>query len=178
MFSFLSRLRLPGIGVSSSSQEEEDDASSVGRSLSLPWPVTESSAKKTSSTTTRQEWNTNHGNLHYTSNPINISHPIPRTPNSLTGFDPEFPAPPSGSAYGEHVHIYGHGRPSRPTPPFSVLGQGAWYEQESMKLGTQPPYSPPEVVRLDSNPLTGAGEKHQQQVTSDINVRSVFVVPV
>ncbi|KAH9474821.1 hypothetical protein JR316_0013287 [Psilocybe cubensis] len=152
MFSFLSQLRLPSIGIGAQTQlqEEDDDVSSSGRSLTLPFPVTESSTKKTAaSTAAKREWMASHPIAPSTAgaNGFNISKPIPRTANALTAFDTEFPAPPTG--LGEQVHVFGQVRPIRATPPFSGAVQGpAWYEQD--KSSPQASVSPPHIVRINS----------------------------
>lgn len=163
MFSFLSQLRLPSIGIGTQPQEEDDDASSSGRSLTLPFPVTESSAKKTpASTAAKREWMANHPVAPSTAgaNGFNISKPIPRTANALTAFDTEFPAPPTG--LGEQVYVYGHVRPVRATPPYSGAAQGAaWYEQDKSNIQASV-VPPPHVVRLNSiigNPSNDANKQ-------------------
>ncbi|PPQ92501.1 hypothetical protein CVT25_010334 [Psilocybe cyanescens] len=178
MFSFLSQLRLPSVGIGTQPQEEEDDTSSSGRSLSLPWPVTESSTKKTpASTAAKREWMANHPIAQSTTaaNGINISYPIPRTANSLTAFDSEFPAPPSGLAYGEPVHVYGNSRPLRAGSQYSGTGQGAWYEQDKSNPQASVPFEPPQVVRLNSTVQNPPNDESKKDDNGGANVRGIYL---
>ncbi|KAF8169537.1 hypothetical protein BJ912DRAFT_173014 [Pholiota molesta] len=165
MFAFLSRLRL----TSSAPAHEDtaDDASSLNRSLNLPWPVTESSTRRPaiSTTTARAP----------ASGPpsMTISYPIPRAvANSLTGLD-EYIGPsggtgvPTGATYGGAAH-----RPSRAQPPQVAGGSNAWYDPEKpRRLGDRPPvqaatqatYAPPAVVRLDSEAFIPVGSDDENE---------------
>ncbi|KDR74924.1 hypothetical protein GALMADRAFT_227265 [Galerina marginata CBS 339.88] len=168
MFAFFSRIRLPSSGPQP--QDDGDDTSSLGRSLNLPWPVTESSTRRPATTTTttpaRRDWATGPPSQGSGSG-ISISYPIPRTaPNSLTGID-DFPMPPSGPPYADAVMgHFGHGRSTRAglAQP-AAAAPGLWYEHEkprSLHPRPQPapsqslvPYAPPQVVRLESGAFAG-----------------------
>ncbi|KAF8958971.1 hypothetical protein BDZ97DRAFT_1430326 [Flammula alnicola] len=106
---------------------------------------------------------------------MNISNPIPRTgPNSLTGFDEYTSAAPPALGYGgsDGGGANAYGRPARATPQATAASSSsAWYEQEKPRslyprpqMGTQAPYAPPEVVRLDSTafvPAEASDDEHE-----------------
>ena len=167
MFSaFLTRLRL---NPAEQNSDDIDDTSSTGRSLNLPWPVTESSARRPTTTNlANREWTYGQsGSQASGTSGITISRPIPRTgPNSLTGFDDYTATPASGSSHGRQVY---------PSPPrTATLSEGQYNSTEkprrfdSRPLGQTPMvYGPPAVVRLDS----GGGENNDDNTTKDMDVR-------
>jgi hypothetical protein len=145
MFSaFLNRLRLDPTEQAS---DDKDDTSSVN----LPWPVTESSTRRpTTTNTTKRDWTYGQsGSQASGTSGMVISYPIPRNgPNSLTGFADYLTPPTSGSAYGRQVHA---------SPPIAAQPEGGHGSVEKQRpvrsrpLGQTPkPYAPPAVVRLDS----------------------------
>lgn len=171
MFSaFLSRLRL---NPAEQNSDDIDDTSSTGRSLNLPWPVTESSARKPTTTNlVNREWTYGQsGSQASGTSGITISRPIPRTgPNSLTGFDDYTATPASGSSHGRQVY---------PSPPRTATLSERQYNSmektrrfDSRPLGqTSMVYGPPAVVRLDS----GGAENNDDNTTKDTDVRMFFL---
>jgi hypothetical protein len=169
MFSFFSRLRLPG--ANDQAHDDGDDASSLNRSLSLPWPVTESSARRpVTSTPARRDITppaaAGHPSAHGAgvtslSNGLVISNPIPRShTSSLTGFSDYHTASSGSVRSASPANAYG--RPPRAGQPQA----GPWYEHEKARKLMQRPgvlgsgstasqYAPPQVVRLDSEAAVG-----------------------
>jgi len=166
MFSaFLSRLRLNSTEQNS---DDIDDTSSLGRSLNLPWPVTESSARRP--TAVKKEWMYGQSGSHASgTSGITISPPTLRAgPNSLTGFDDYTAMSASGISHGRQV-------PTSP-PRIAALPEGQYNSMEktrkfeSRPLGQTPMvYGPPAVVRLDS----GADESIGDNTTMDMDVRYI-----
>ena len=161
MFSFFSRLRLPG--ANDLAHDDGDDASSLNRSLNLPWPVTESSARRPPiGTPARRDINPPaasgqapaHGaGVASLSSGLVISNPIPRShTSSLTGFSDYHTASSGSVRSASPANAYG--RPPRAGQPQAV----PWYEHEKARKLMQRPgvqasasqYAPPQVVRLDS----------------------------
>jgi len=167
MFSaFLSRLRL---NSSEQNSDDIDDTSSLGRSLNLPWPVTESSTRRpTIANVVKKEWTYGQsGSQASGTSGITISPPTLRAgPNSLTGFDDYTATPASGSSHGRQVHT---------SPPrIAALPEGQYNSMEKTRRFDSRPlgqtwmvYGPPAVVRLDS----GAEESSGDNTTKDMDVR-------
>ena len=176
MFSFLSNWRPTFF----SSDGESDDASSLNRSLSLPWPVTESSPRKnkTEGTPTQQQQlrqpSVNGMNMR------DISYPMPKMAlKSLTRRDdhpaaglPGPSAPPASSGTigtpSLHPFIAAPTPISESVPWFqesaekkrnknnnynlrtALLQANAYAQHASTTSGVN---APPQVVRLDNNPF-------------------------
>ena len=172
MFAFLTRLRL--MSAESPTDDAGDDTSSLNRSLNLPWPVTESAARRprAGSTATITPAPTQ---------AMTISYPIPRTtPNSLTGVDDHSAAAAVASSVLGGTATVG-ARPARSVQPQAAASRPAqWYEPEKpRRLGAAPlaptsgapqaSYAPPQVVRLDSEAVA-----HESSEDEDI-VRSLLL---
>ncbi|KAJ3509826.1 hypothetical protein NLJ89_g5014 [Agrocybe chaxingu] len=167
MFSAIfSRLRLPGVTPTQpTNQDDNDDASSMNRSLNLPWPVTESTLRRGPSSASAQG--------------VVISNPIPRaTPISLTGFgyDEHATAPPVYPSNGNARQAQGG-----PSMTSAVSPPGAWYEPPEKprvrrlypppEVGVSAPaqtqgqaaaLAPPAVVRLDSETFAAASADNRE----------------
>ncbi|CAA7269917.1 unnamed protein product [Cyclocybe aegerita] len=167
MFSAIfSRLRLPGVApTQGTNQDDNDDASSMNRSLNLPWPVTESSLRRGPSSASAQG--------------VTISNPIPRaTPISLTGFgyDEHATAPPVYASNGNARQTQGG-----PSMTNVVSPPGAWYEPPEkprvrrlypppevdvsapvQTQGQAAALAPPAVVRLDSETFAAASADNRE----------------
>ena len=169
MFSLFSNWRQ----TFSSPYGEGDDTSSLNRSLTLPWPVTESSPRrnKNEGTPTQQQ------ELQLRQLPVNsvsmreISHPIPKTAlKSLTTPRPDDhpavgvpgPTPPStGTVPSLHPFIAAPIPPSESVPWYLESAEKRRNNNNSQRTAllqanahTQHAPStttPPEVVRLDNN---------------------------